>query len=153
MIFADMDKTILTDNNKTDLLYSDLTYKIRGALFNVYNELGYGHKEQVYQRALTSEFQELKIAYKQEKSLSVTYKGKQVGNYRPDFVIEEKIILEIKAVEFITKVFGTQLINYLKTTGFKLGLLVNFGGPKLYIKRLVWTEYPRESYTNQRKSL
>ena len=78
------------------------------------------------------------------------YKGTDVGNYRPDLVVEDKIILELKAVEFMPKTFETQLINYLKTTGYKLGLLVNFGAPKLYIKRLVWTD-PRKSIIKDRR--
>lgn len=126
-------------NTDSKLIYADLTYKIRGCIFNVYNTLGYGHKEQVYHKALSKELTELKISYKTESALAVKYKGEIVGNYRPDLVIEGKIILELKAVEFMPKIYETQLIHYLKTTGFQLGLLVNFGAPKLYIKRLVWT--------------
>lgn len=123
----------------TDLLYADLTYKIRGAIFNVYNNLGFGHKEQVYQKALAKEFDGLGIPYKREKSLKVNYKGEIVGNYKPDFVVDEKVILELKAVEFVPKTFETQLINYLKATNYNVGLLVNFGSPKLVIRRLIWT--------------
>lgn len=137
----------------TDLLYADLTYLLRGAIFNVYNELGNGHKEQVYQKALIREFEDLKIPYKKEVNLEVSYKGEAVGNYRPDFVIEEKIVIEIKAVEFMPKIFENQLVHYLKSTGFSLGLLVNFGANRLYIKRLIWTKNPRKSIVNQRKSL
>lgn len=127
---------ISTDNK---LIYADLTYRIRGAIFNVYNELGYGHKEEVYQKALAKEFENLTIPYQREKNLSVQYKGEHVGNYRPDFVIDDKVIIELKAVEFMPKTFETQLLHYLKTTGFQLGLLVNFGSPKLNIRRLIWT--------------
>lgn len=124
----------------TKLIYADITYKIRGAIFNVYNELGYGHKEDVYQKALAKELSACNILYQREKSLSVEYKGEKVGNYRPDFVVEDKVILEIKTTDFLPKIFETQLLHYLKTTGFKLGLLVNFGAPRLVIKRLVWTD-------------
>lgn len=129
-----MDKQI-----NTDLLYADLTYKVRGAIFNVYNVLGYGHKEQVYQKALSKELAVMNIPHKREVNLNVTYKEEKVGNYRPDFVIDDKVIIELKAVEFMPKTYETQLLHYLKTTGFQLGLLVNFGSPKLQIKRLVWT--------------
>ncbi len=112
--------------------------KIRGALFNAYNELGYGHKEQVYQKALAKELELKNISYIQEKGLSVKYKGQIVGNYRPDFLIENKVILELKAVEFVPKSFETQLIHYLKTTNYNLGILANFGSSKLLIKRFVW---------------
>lgn len=124
----------------SNLLYEELTYKVRGCIFNVYNELGYGHKEQVYQKALKKEFEEKNIPYKKEANLSVTYKGEAVGNYRPDFVIDNKIIIELKAVEFMPKMFETQLLHYLKATNFQLGFLVNFGAPKLLIKRLIWAE-------------
>jgi len=133
-----MKKKINTDQKK--LIYADLTYGIRGCIFNVYNELGYGHKEKVYQKALVREFTDNNISHKREKSVGVEYKGELVGNYRPDFVVENKIIIELKAVEFMPKTYEEQLAQYLKTTKYKLGLLVNFGSPKLYIKRLVWTD-------------
>lgn len=139
-----MNRKILTDLERinTDLLYGDITYKIRGAIFSVYNELGYGHKEQVYQKALEKELKERNIPFEKEANLNVKYKNEKVGNYRPDFVIEEKVILELKAVELLPKTFETQLLHYLKTTNFNLGLLVNFGSPKLQIKRIIWTPNP-----------
>lgn len=149
MINADK-KRIYADGK---LLYADLTYKIRGAIFNVYNELGNGHKEQVYQKALIKEFEEIQLPYKKEVSLNVRYKEVIVGNYRPDFVIDEKVIVEIKAVEFMPKSFEIQLVHYLKTTNFAVGLLVNFGAPRLMIKRLVWTNSPRKSVDNRRESI
>lgn len=142
-----MKKQIYTDNKKainTDLLYADLTYRIRGVVFTVYNELGYGHKENVYQQALIHELEEKNISFKKEISLKVKYKSVVVGNYRPDLIIDDRVILELKAVEFLPKSFKSQLLNYLKTTGFELGMLINFGTPKLYIKRLI-NSYPRKS--------
>lgn len=134
-----------TKQINTDLLYADLTYQIRKTVFTVYNELGFGHKESVYQKALQEEFNTEGIPYQKESSLKVLYKGKAIGNYRPDFIVYDKIILELKAVEFIPMSYETQLLHYLKTTGFALGLLINFGTPKLFIKRLIWT--------NQHKSV
>lgn len=132
---------ISTDKKRisTELIHAETTYKIRGAIFNVYNELGFGHKEQVYQKAIAAEFKEMKLSYKREESLDVKYKNEVVGNYRPDFIIDNKVILELKSVEYMPKSYETQLIHYLKTTGFQLGLLVNFGSPKLIIKRLLRT--------------
>lgn len=126
-------------NTDSQLIYADLTYKVRRAIFTVYNALGFGHKENVYQKALEKEFDILNIPYKKEIPLTVSYKGEHVGNYRPDFIIADKVILEIKAVEFMPKAFETQLQYYLKTTGFSLGLLVNFGASKVFIKRFIWT--------------
>lgn len=122
-----------------DLLYSDLTFRIRKACFNVYNSLGFGHKEQVYQKALSTEFNDLSIRFVQEPTPQVKYKNITVGSYKPDFVIEDKIIIEIKAVEYLPKTFETQLLYYLKSTEYQLGLLINFGSPKLIIRRLIWT--------------
>jgi GxxExxY protein len=127
------------------LIFADLTYKVRGAIFTVYNELGFGHKENIYQKALIKEFGILNISYKQEVGLDVKYKGDVVGKYRPDFIIDDKIIVELKSVEFMPKSYEEQLVHYLKTTGYSLGLLVNFGSPKIYIKRLIWTNNQRGS--------
>lgn len=130
--------------DKKELLYSDLTYKVRGAIFTVYNELGYGHKESLYQKALLKEFQLQEIPAKREVPLKISYKGEHVGNYRPDFILGDKVILELKAVEFMPKTYETQLLQYLKATGYALGLLVNFGSSALYIKRLI-NSHPRKS--------
>lgn len=127
------------------LIHADLTYKIRGAIFTVYNTLGFGYKEQVYQKALAKELMELDLSYKREASLGVSYKGEIIGNYKPDFVVDDKVILELKAVEFLPKSYETQLINYLKATDYNVGLLVNFGSPKLFIRRFIWSGNPRKS--------
>ena len=122
-----------------ELLYSDLTYKIRKAVFNVYNTLGYGHKEQIYQKALSEEFNQLNILHKVQPNINVLYKDKNVGHYVPDFLVEGKIIIEIKALEIFPISLEKQIVYYLKGTGYKLGLLINFGSSKLIIKRLIWT--------------
>lgn len=126
-----------------DFLYEDLTYKIRGAIFEVYNNLGSGHKEGVYHRALAKEFERARLTFEEEKSLEVVYKGEKVGNYKPDFVVDGKVIVELKALPVVTHESKKQLAHYLKGAGYKLALLVNFG-PKLEVIRRV--------YTNQRES-
>lgn len=126
-------------NTDSKLIFADTTYNIRKAIFTVYNTLGYGHKEEVYQKALAKELTLLNVPYEKEVPLKVSYKDDIVGHYRPDFVVIKKIVLELKATEYMPKSYETQLLHYLKTTGFSLGLLVNFGTPKVYIKRLVWT--------------
>jgi len=110
-----------------DLLYKNLVYKIQGALFEIYKTLGAGFKELIYQNAIEEELNRQNILFEREYSLKIKYKGKLVGFYKPDFIIEDKIILEIKAVLEMPVYFETQLFNYLKATNYKLGLLVNFG--------------------------
>jgi GxxExxY protein len=133
----------------TELLYEELSYKIRGCCFTVYNTLGFGHKEDIYQKALEFEFIKQKVSYESQKSLDIYYDNKKVGNYRPDLIIDDKIIVEIKAVEYIPQKYEQQLIYYLKGINFKLGLLVNFGSTTLYIKRLIWSpNYQRKLANN-----
>ena len=109
------------------LLYKEESYAIIGAMFAVHKELGAGFLERVYQDALEYEFQERGIPYEREKEIRVMYKGKQLGEpYRADFICYDKIIVELKAVKELEKLHNAQVINYLKITGFKLGILVNF---------------------------
>jgi GxxExxY protein len=131
--------------NTDQLLFRQLTYSIRGAIFQVYNTLGFGHKEGIYQKALEIEFGKRGINFETEPSLNVLYVDQPVGIYRPDFVIDEKVIVEIKAAPFLSRQNEVQLVYYLKGTGYNLGLLINFGSKKLEIRRKIWTGYPRKS--------
>ena len=124
---------------KVDLLYKELSYKVRGAMINVHKALGSGHKESIYHKALVEEFKKQGIAFTEERSISVKYEGVTVGAYRPDFVADDKIIIEIKAVSFMPRNFEEQLVHYLKNTKYKLGFLVNFGERRLIIKRRIHT--------------
>jgi GxxExxY protein len=126
--------------------YPELSYCIQGCVFKVFNTLGSGHKEQVYQKSLEREMQIQKLPFEKEKTLNVKYEDVSVGQYRPDFVVDNNIILELKAVSYVPKVFETQLIHYLKTTDYKIGFLINFGANKLYMRRFVWSgKYLRKS--------
>jgi len=122
-----------------NFLYEDLSYKIRGCVFDVYNALGFGHKEVIYQEALAIELKKKNIAFEKEKILPVIYENKKIGVYKPDFVIEDKIIIEIKAVPIMPKSFEAQLTYYLKGTNYKLGFIINFGSTKLDIRRRIHT--------------
>jgi GxxExxY protein len=121
------------------LLYSDLSYAINGAAFKVYNALGHGFLEAVYQEALEIEFQEKGIPYEREKELRIFYEDHQLNQtYKADFVCYDKIIVELKAVSEINDAHKAQVYNYLHATGFKLGLLYNFGNVNnLEIARIV----------------
>jgi len=123
---------------KVDLLYGDLTYKIRGAVFAVHKTLGSGHKELIYHKALSVELKNQGLRFVEEKPIPIKYEKIKVGVYRPDFVIEDKIIIEIKAVSFMVKNHLEQMKHYLIATDYKLGLLINFGTRKAQIKRIIY---------------
>src|SRR4030067_1620902 len=110
---------------KYPALYEELTYTLIGIGFSIHKELGPIHKEQVYQNAFARELTDNSIPFNQETRLPVLFKGLPVGVYVPDFVIDNKIILELKAVDILPTTAGTQLNYYLKATGYKIGLLMN----------------------------
>lgn len=121
-----------------DLIYKDEAYKIIGACMNVHQELGCGFLEQVYQEALQIELGKRKIQFEREAILSITYKGIILNKqYTADFICYDKIIVELKAVRNLDNIHEAQVFNYLKATGFKLGLLINFGEQSLEYKRIV----------------
>lgn len=120
------------------LLYKEESYEIVGAIIAVQKELGCGYLERVYQDALEYEFKMRKIPYEREKSIQVMYKGHPLGEpYRANFVCYGKIIVELKAVEELLSIHRAQVLNYLKATGFRLGILVNFGEQMARIERLL----------------
>ena len=121
-------------------LYEELTYKIRGVLFEVYNTLGPGFKESVYHKSLVREFTLEELGFEDKKKIPIFYKGEKVGIYEPDFVVDGKVLLEIKAVPEMPDIYEKQLFNYLIGTDYKLGLLVNFGGAELEIRRRIYQE-------------
>ena len=121
------------------LIYQNESYAIRGAAMKVYNTLGCGFLEAVYQEALEIELDKRHIPYEREKELEICYNGIKLGKkYVADFVCYGKIILELKAVKELDDSHRSQLYNYLKATGFKLGFLINFGKyDELQIERRV----------------
>ena len=119
------------------LIYSDLTYQIIGAAMEAHRILGPGFLESVYQSALDHELELQDIQFEREKPLTVNYKKRVIGEYRADFVVEEKAILELKAVSALHDKHKAQAIHYLKATGYKLAILLNFGTPSLEYKRII----------------
>lgn len=140
-MFIQMNRTQITrmtmmssDNYK----HSEITEKIIKAFFVVYNTLGYGFLERVYENAMFIELMSMDIEVERQKQIIVYYEGKEVGEYFADLLVEECVIVELKAAEYLCEEHEFQLINYLKATEIEVGLLLNFG-KKPEVKRKVFS--------------
>jgi GxxExxY protein len=122
-----------------NILYKDECYQIQGAIFEVYREMGCGFLEAVYQECLEREFKLRNIPFVAQTPLQLKYKGELLcQTYKPDLICFDSIVIELKAISAISGEHQAQVLNYLKVTGMKLGLLVNFGCyPKATVERLV----------------
>lgn len=127
-----------------NLLHSEITGKIIKAFYKVYNTLGFGFLEKVYENAMFLELQEMGLNVFKQAPIKVFYNDQEVGEYFADLIIENCVIVELKAVENLLKVHESQLINYLKATEIEVGLLLNFGAT---------AEYRRKVFNNKRKNL
>jgi GxxExxY protein len=114
-----------------------LTYQINGAVYEVNKVLGHGFLEKVYENALVVELGLRGLEAKSQVPINVVYKEQVAGEYFADIVVENEVLLELKAVESLKKIHEAQLLNYLKATGFNVGLLINFTYPKAEIKRFI----------------
>jgi GxxExxY protein len=124
------------------LLHEALTKSIIKIFYEVYNELGYGFLEKVYQNSMYLELKSKGFKVEAQKKIIVYYKGVEVGEYYADLIVEDIIVLELKAVEYIVKDFENQILNYLRGTDCEVGLLLNFGKKP---------EFKRKIYENKRK--
>ena len=115
-----------------------ISQRVIRCAFDVSNTLGAGFFEKVYENALCVEFEKNGIRFQAQKPVIVNYKGFQVGEYIVDVVVEDKLLLELKALSTFCSSHDAQVMNYLKATNLSVGLLLNFGRPKLGIKRIVW---------------
>ncbi len=118
-------------------IHKDLTYKIIGSVMEVHKVLGTGFLESVYEGAICVEFKRIKIPYNTQVEFPVLYKGKKIKIFVCDLVVDDKIVVELKAIKQITDIERAQLLNYLKVPGMKVGLLINFGAKSLQYKRMV----------------
>lgn len=125
-----------------ELLHEELTNVIIKTFYEVYNELGYGFLEKVYQNSLFLELRNKGFKVEAQKKISVYYKGIEVGEYYADLIVEDLVILELKAAEYIVKDFENQVLNYLRSTDCEVGLLLNFGKKP---------EFKRKIFENNRK--
>jgi GxxExxY protein len=115
-----------------------ISQRVIRCAFDVSNTLGAGFLEKVYENALCVELEKNDLKFHAQKPIIVDYKGFQVGEYVADIIVEDKLLLELKAVSLFSSSHDAQVINYLKATNLSVGLLLNFGRPKLGIKRIVW---------------
>jgi len=120
-----------------EFLYKELTYAIIGAAMEVHRILGPGFLESVYEKALAHEFDLRGIPYERQAELAVGYKGIVAGEFRADFLVDGKVVVELKAIKALTGGDEAQLLNYLKGTGYRVGLLINFGASSLEYKRRI----------------
>ena len=127
----------MPDDVFAEFLHKDISFQIIAAVYEVHNVLGFGFLESVYQKALVKELRLRDLKTEEQKEIRVRYKGEDVGSFYADIVVNDDIILELKAVENLTKAHEAQLLNYLKGTGLKLGFLINFGKEKATYKRMV----------------
>jgi GxxExxY protein len=120
-----------------NILYKELTHSIIGCAMKVHNTLGNGFQEVIYQRCLAIELRKVKIHFVREQERTIFYEGEDVGTRRADFVIENKVIVELKAIIALDDVHLAQAINYLEAYNFDVGLLINFGAKSLEFKRIL----------------
>ncbi|MBC8377804.1 MAG: GxxExxY protein [Planctomycetes bacterium] len=130
-----------------ELKYADLTGKIRDCAYRVYRELGCGFLEKVYENSLAVELEMQNIQYDQQKPVTVSYRDRIVGQYVADMLVEDKVIVELKAAKEVGDIHFTQLFNYLKATGCEVGLLINFG-PRFTFKRRIYNNQSASSVSS-----
>ena len=119
--------------------HKEITGKIIECAYKVYNTLGFGFLERIYQNALLIEFKKAGLNAKKEVPIKVFYEEKIVGDYIADIIVDDRVILELKSVKELHPAHEAQLTNYLKATGIEVGLLINFGSERVDIKRKVFT--------------
>ncbi len=129
----------------TNYLYSGLSNKILKAFYKVYNTLGYGFLEKVYENAMMIELQNMGLKCRQQQHIDVYYKEEKVGDYFADIVVEDTIIIELKAAEGIIEEHEAQLVNYLRATDMEVGLLLNFGKTPQHRRKVLTEEYKKYS--------
>ena len=123
--------------NTKELIYPELSYQIVGILFDVYNTIGYGHPEKYYYKAVGTSLAQNNLSFKKQLVIPLVFKNDKIGNYIIDFVVEDKIVLEVKQGNRFLKGNIKQVYGYLKSSGLKLGLLVNFTADRIKFKRIL----------------
>jgi GxxExxY protein len=123
--------------NDKEYKYSSLTHAIIGAAMKVHSTLGNGFQEVIYQRALAIEMTEQDLSFQRELEMQIFYEGQEIGTRRVDFFVEDKVMVELKAVTVLEDVHLAQAINYLEAYNLEIGLLINFGAKSLEFRRII----------------
>lgn len=131
-----------------ELLYKDLSYQIRGVAYNVKKKYGLGHKEVLYQRAFVEELDNRKIRYEKEKRINVYSpdSGSVICYYQPDFLVDNKLIVELKAKEIVSKSDMDRVYSYLRNSVYELGFFINYGSKDVEIKRVIYSNKNKNWY-------
>ncbi|HXG64183.1 MAG TPA: GxxExxY protein [Blastocatellia bacterium] len=125
------------NRDESRVLYKDLSFKVIGLAMDVHRKLGHGFLEKVYENAMMVLFRKAGIRAIQQAPIKVYFEGEVVGSYIADILVEEKVILELKALDKLTGAHRAQTLNYLKATGLRLAIIINFGGKRLEYERVV----------------
>ena len=133
----DGESRINTNRKNINLIHPELSYKVMGILFEVHNKLGTKYQEKHYQRAIETKLESADFTFRREKKVSVEFEGRKLGNFYVDFIVENKIIVEIKTVAVITNDMIRQVLRYLESTNLKLAIIVNFRHSPLECRRVV----------------
>ena len=127
------------DKNVDNLYFRDITYKIIGIAMEIHREMGCGFAEAVYEEIMIDELNAAKIPFENQVKIDVFFKGKKLKKqYQADFIIDKKVLIELKGISKITNIEKAQVINYLKATGLKVGLIINFGAGSIEWERVVF---------------
>lgn len=142
----------MSTDQDNGFLYKELSYKLVGLFFKIRNEYGPGHKENIYQNLLEEALIANNIPYSREARIKIYSNdtGRVVGTYVPDFLVDEKIVVELKASGYTTPTDEKQLYHYLRNSPYQVGYLVNFSTPQLYIKRIIYTNDRKPFLTRQK---
>ena len=134
------------DGQDETLLHAELTRSIIGCAFEVINELGSGFLESVYEKAMVIALSDAGLSVQSQKPVKVLFRGKPVGDFYADLLVEEKVVVELKSVKTLVPEHAAQTINYLNATGIQVGLLINFGKPTLEFKRFTRSNTDAQEY-------
>ena len=125
------------ENNKTNLIYPELSYKIIGVAFDIFNDLGFGHIEIYYQRAFAKKLEKLGISFEREKRFSICYEGDIIGTYILDFLIDNKLVVELKVRPKIGYTHIKQVVSYLRSANLKLAIIIYFTKEGVKYRRII----------------